>query len=65
MAVNATNNTNLTPEAKQYLTDLFRETLNDPDIGRELSEYTKQRLRADRTKKQKTYSLEEVKEKLG
>jgi hypothetical protein len=61
----ATANQRLTPELKAYIAEAIQDALADPDRGLELTEETKRRLRVAQRGKQKTVSLEKIREKYG
>lgn len=64
MAVTMTKHRNIQPELKAFIAHSIREILDDPDFGLELTEATKRRLRAAKSKKQKWISHAEVKKRL-
>ena len=54
----------INPDLKAFIATSIKEVLDDPDFGLELSEATKRRLRATKTKKQKWISHTNLKKKL-
>lgn len=53
----------LNKEIKTFIVQTVNEVLNDPDLGLELSEKVKKRLRQANVSKQKTVSFSDIKKK--
>ena len=62
MTTKATKRT-LSAQEKAFIVGAVQEVLEDPDFGLELTEEAKKRLEKERTSKQKTISLTEIKGK--
>ena len=62
--VTLTKNHKLNPDLKAFITTSIKEVLDDPDFGLELSQTTKRRLRAAKSKKQKWISHANLKKRL-
>jgi len=57
-------NRKLNSDLKAFITTSIKEVLDDPDFGLELTEATKRRLRAAKSKRQKWIPHAELKRKL-
>ena len=58
-----TRSQKLSEEMKMLITQAVRDTLSDPDFGRELTEKARKRLNQARTSRGKTIPFSEIKKK--